>query len=142
MRVPRPSPPAALAAVVFAGYVAVSRAVLHLHPFSIFDMYAHAHAPSGSRLALRDESGALREIREGEAFACERPVEPASCGGPDVYSPGYVDRAAARWIADRAGPAPGGRPIDVVRRVWRFPPGAGPPEIRDCLVARCRVVLR
>jgi hypothetical protein len=128
----------AVAALAFAGYVAIAWSVDNAYPFSHFDMYSGTMADSGSRIVVRDASGAVHEVTRFTAFACDRPIptDRAACPG-DHYMIPYKDRELLGWVLAHEGDPQGGEPVDLVRRVGRLA-GGGPPPHEDCLIASCR----
>jgi hypothetical protein len=141
----------AVAALSFGGYFAVARVVSNIYPFSTFPMYAGGHLRSGSRIVAKDERERLHEVSDGEAWDCKavspRDAAPdlldaTACAGGDVYSISYVDREAIDFVRGHEGSDPRTQPVELVRHIWRFPQDDGPPTQSDCLIARCRAVLR
>lgn len=131
-----------LGALTCVGYMLVARVVEDLYPFSTFSMYARAQPGAGSRIVARDEHGRLREVTEVTDWACETAaLDPYACEDAEVHGVGYVDRAAIDWVREHAGDHPDARPVDLVRRIWRFPAGWGPPITSECLISRCRAVI-
>ena len=130
---------------VLAGYVVIAQGLGSLYPFSTFEMYAGASTHSASRLLARDAGGAMHEIREFGAYRCgPLDLQPVSCrSGGEYYTIGYVEREAGEYLASHsaASPASDARPVDLVRRIWRFH-GAGKPALEDCVVASCEAVVR
>ena len=43
---------------------------------------------------------------------------------------------------ERLGAEAGGAPVTLVRRVFRFPSGAGPARVEDCELGSCQAVRR
>jgi hypothetical protein len=131
-----------VAAVGLLGYLGLALSVGNLYPVSTFEMYAAAPARSASRVIARDAAGAAHEVDEYREWSCDAPVPldraPCASEWPYAYT-GYLDRAAADWIASH--PGSGGEPMEVVRRIFRLG-AAGPPEVRDCVLSRCRAVRR
>jgi hypothetical protein len=111
-------------------------------------MYSATSARTASRMLAREPSGEVHEIRAYEAYRCEgaAPLDlaPAACerGGP-YYRIDYVDRETADYLgAEERAPVRGdARPVELVRRIWRFR-GSGEPAVEDCPVASCRAVRR
>ena len=68
-------PAAWLSALVFLGYMATSRAVEDLYPFSTFSMYARHGQPAVSRLAARTADGQAHPVRDFVAWSCEGPID-------------------------------------------------------------------
>lgn len=139
------SPRLALAVVVCAAYFAVARVAGNLYPFSTFSMYSRRALGHPSRLLARDARGAVHEIAAFDRFRCPPlpPLEQTRCDGrSDVETIEYLDRDADAYVRAHRADAPGGEPVDLVRRVWIFPEGDGAPRTEDCLVARCSVELR
>jgi hypothetical protein len=115
----------------------------NLYPVSSFDMYAGDRLASNSRIVARDAAGAVREVRNYEAFDCDGdrvPIGPDACPADWPYDYiSYLDHEAADWIATHRLPLTGGESVDIVRRIWRLSPEPGPPPSKDCLLLRCRV---
>ena len=125
-------------------YVAASRGVGNLYPWSSFEMYGATRLTSASRIAVRLEDGdgqdGVVEIERFSRWRCAaRPVvDPRRCVGQWPYF--HVEARDLEVLAhiDAAGdPGDAGRPAVVVRRVWRL--GDGPAQAEDCELARCEV---
>jgi hypothetical protein len=144
----------AVAGLSFVGYFAVARIVGNVYPFSTFPMYAGEHLTSGSRIVAKDDMEHLHEVSDGIAWECDAPsqdraaqsatpgLDPTACIGRDVYSITYVDREAIDYVRAHPGSDPRSQPVDLVRHIWRFPDGEGPPTQTDCRIARCRALFR
>jgi hypothetical protein len=134
-----------IAVLAFLGYVATSRAVLHLYPFSIFNMYSSERVSTASRIVARDATGAVHEVDELTDWDCDAPpdLEPSACprSWPFYYIP-YLDREAAAHVAAHAAKNPDAAPVAVIRRIFRLSEEPGDPVIEDCVLSRCRAVLR
>ena len=143
---PRPArETAALAVATFSlvGYFLIARVVGNVYPFSTFPMYSGRHAPSGSRIVAKDVAGGLHEVTDGEAWECDSGALSArGCVDDSVYYIGYVDREAIDFVRAHAGPDPRAAPVELVRHIWSFPADRGPPMTRDCILGRCRAVLK
>jgi hypothetical protein len=135
--------PSRLAAVLaLLGYLGVALALGNLYPFSVFDMYSRRFT-SASRIVARDAGGHVREVERYARWSCDEPldVSPGRCGAPGsfFYVP-YLDTDGSAYVAAHAGDGQG-QPVDVVRRIWWLE-GGGPPRVEDCLLSRCRAVLK
>lgn len=129
----------ARAAMLALAYVATSRGVGNLYPWSSFEMYGATRLTTASRIAVRVD-GRVAEIERFSRWRCEAPpvVDPRRCVGQWPYF--HVEARDLEVLAhiDAAGdPGDAGRPAVVVRRVWRL--GDGPAQAEDCELARCEV---
>lgn len=141
------SPRAAVAALVFVGYLVVARAVGNLYPFSTYSMYAESGTGRPSRLVARETHGSMVDLDRYDHWACPDlpPLDRASCPSdtPSSSIP-YVDREADHYVRSHAGTGhePGARAVDLVRHVWWFVDENGAPREFDCPVRHCRAVPR
>jgi hypothetical protein len=142
---PWDNPRVTLAALIFVGYVAISRGVGHCFPFSIFDMYASGGA-SGSRVVARASDGRVVEIDRYRAWSCDAPIDLTggeTCSPPGSYiSMTYKDMEAVDAIAANRGRDPAAVPVDVIRRIYWLSDRDPAVRIEDCTLARCRAVPR
>jgi len=134
-----------LALLACIGYFAISRAVLNLHPFSIFNMYSTRRVSTASRIIARDAAGGVHEIDELDDWDCDKPLNLNASACPEsepfYYIP-YLDREAAATLAAHTGKNPAAVPVAVVRRIFRFSDQAGEPTVEDCVLSLCRAVPR
>jgi len=137
------NPRLVLSALLFCGYLLISRAVLHLFPFSIFNMYAGT-TTSGSRVVARDTAGRLHEVDQLSAWDCGgRPdVAAGRCSGAPFYSVPYKDAEAVDYIVTHAGHSPAAAPVTLVRRIWRLGRSAADTRVEDCVIQQCTAVPR
>lgn len=138
-------PAALLAAIVFVGYLGVSRGVGDLYPFSTFSMYARRGGAAVSRVAARTADGRAREVRAFTGWSCDGPIDvsKARCEALGAFDGDYQDAEDVAHIeahrarqGDERG-VDGVEPVDLVRRVWRLRDEPGPPAIEDCHLHRC-----
>lgn len=130
--------------MILGGYVMLARSVIHLFPFSIFDMYAdNGGATSGSRVVARGEDGRVTEVDRYRAWTCAGPIEPfEACARRGAYHIPYKDAEAVAYVEGHRGEDPAAVHVDLVRRVWWLSEDAAETRIEDCPIARCRAVAR
>lgn len=138
-------PRVAVAALVFGGYVAISRGVENLFPFSIFDMYASS-SPSAARILARAADGRVYELDRYRAWSCDAPLD--MTGGEHCPKPGtyvtitYKEMEATDYIATHGGRDPSAVPVEVIRRIFWLSDRDPAPRVEDCPLGRCHAVPR
>jgi hypothetical protein len=124
---------------IFATYVVTARGVGNLFPFSVFDMYQRRPAGEAARIVAIDDTGAVSELSEWTAFACEggRPVltDGVKCGREDRAIP-YVTRDQQRYLDAHTGEG-GPAHLSLVSRSYVLSEQGGALRFSDCLLARC-----
>jgi hypothetical protein len=130
----------ALTVIALVGYVVASRAVENLYPFSTFSMYAESSVVP-SRVLARASDGSLHEVTEFTAWHCPTlpALDRAQCAESRDSGIPYVDREIESFIrAHRVATAsPSSTSLDLVRHLWFFRSGDGPPTGVDCPIVRC-----
>jgi hypothetical protein len=142
----RPPSRTVVAAFAFAGYLALAFVARNVYPLSTFEMYAGAppsRAPT--RVIARDAAGGAHEVDEYVGWHCDAEIAGArqACLSewPYAYT-AYLDRAAADWVAAHPGAGAAGEPVEIVRRIYRLSDRGGAPQVRDCVLSRCRAERR
>jgi len=108
-----------------------------VYPLDTFSMYARIFDRKMSYLLVRDAQGQVHYVEDFRAFDCEEPVDenPARCA--EQYAIQYHLADFIRYI--HTHPGRGDSEADLVLRTWRVRPGKAPVQLRDCVIAHCKV---
>lgn len=112
---------AAFQVMLVLSYIATSQGVLHLFPFSLFDMYSSSGDESAARTVVLDAEGRAQELDSFVDWACDGPVDPSAerpFGNERGTSEAYLEHDFAHHIVNHRGE--GGDPVRIVRRVYSF----------------------
>lgn len=137
---------AALGLLVLVGLVVIAFELGERYPVARFHMFDHTSRAASRVMARRAdgqvvELGALRAFSCGEVELFTGPTEgPRACEVEDAYPD--AEQRVGRYLARERAEHPGGEPIEIVRRTYRFPDPWGPPAISDCTIGRCTAVTR
>ena len=126
--------------VLLGTYVLAARGAGNLYPFSTFEMYGSTALDSASRIVVRDGES-VREVERYARWRCDPPPveDPRVCARQwPFFHMESVDRAALRRVREAEAPTDDAHEVELVRRIWRFPPDE-PPTITDCVITRCEV---
>lgn len=132
---------ATLGLLVFVGLVVIAFELGERYPVARFHMFDHT-SREASRVMARLSDGRVVELGTLRAFSCgevELDLGPAdgtrACEVDDVYPD--AEQRVGRYLERERAARPGGEPIEIVRRTYRFPDPWGLPEISDCTIGRC-----
>jgi len=108
-----------------------------VYPLDTFSMYARIFDEKMSYLLVRDALGTVHSVEEFRAFDCDEPVikNPAQCA--EQYAIQYHLADFIRYIESH--PGQGDSEAELVLRTWRVRAGKAPKQLRDCVIAHCKV---
>jgi hypothetical protein len=108
------------------------------YPFAPFDMFSEPWQ-AATRIVVRTPDGRLSEVTAWGAWDCAEKLDLTQRGlcGDDFGHPENAHKASDT-VNSRQQPLPDGAPVEIVRRLFRFPRPGGPPSVDECVQARCK----
>jgi hypothetical protein len=132
----------AVSAVLLGGYVLLSQSLIHLFPFSVFDMYSE-DIRSGSRIVARGADGEVTEVDHYRDWDCPEALDVHdACSRSGAYYIPYKDAEAVSYVQAHRGHDPAAAAVVLVRRIWWLSDRDAKARIEDCPIAECRAVPR
>jgi hypothetical protein len=126
------------AALVFAGYVAISFRIGEVFPFARYPMFDRT-SDQASRLVARTTDGVLHEVSEFDNWTCTAVTPPdAACGSGYPELEERVRAELRRRGAKR--PDAIGEAVEVIRNQYFAQHPEGPMLVRQCSVLMCTAV--
>jgi hypothetical protein len=136
------NPRRTVSVVLLGGYILLSQSVVHLFPFSVFDMYSEG-SKSGSRILARSADGQVSEVDHYRDWDCPEAVDTHHlCTESGPYYIPYKDDEALSYVQAHRGRDPAAAEVTLVRRIWWLSNGETPTRIEDCAITHCRAVAR
>ncbi len=135
--------------MVLLGYLAISRVVVNLFPFSSFAMFSSAPRATDQEvrachlLAVGLDGRAL-DVKSYRTWNCPPWQEAAQRSSAELgcTPPFNVEEHIRAYLEEEEhGYDPAALRVDLVRRMWAFPPD-GSVSLHDFPVASCRAVPR